>query len=313
VKKLSLYTNVEEEAILPIPTLPTVYDVPHVMETRNLHNVIADKLQLKLAGRAKDGSWDKLTERIRQKKPELTIALVGKYTTMLDTYSSVIEALKAACWMNGVNLNLRWVDAEEIESNGADMYVRDVRGIVVPGGFGTRGIEGKIQAIRFAREHKVPYLGLCLGMQLAVIEFARNVTGIEDATSQEFSSAGSWVIHIMESQKSVTDKGGTMRLGGWDAVLTKDSFAYRAYGKKNIRERHRHRYEFNNKFRKRLEKTGLRISGTTPDNNLVEIIEVKDHPWFVGVQYHAEFTSRPTTGHPLFNSFINAAKSVRTK
>lgn len=318
VGKLSLYTNVEPDAILPLPTVPSVYEVPQIMERHNLHQVIARKLNLELKPPSKD-QWPKLVRKIKQKKEPLTIALVGKYTTMLDTYASVVEALKAACWRNGRNLNLRWVDAEDIESKGVEPFLNNVSGIVVPGGFGTRGIEGKIRAIQHARENKIPYLGLCLGMQMAVIEFARNVAGIPDATSQElFDENGgeektdspnlNWVIHIMDDQKSVTDKGGTMRLGGWDCVLAEDSFAYRAYRQKQIRERHRHRYEFNNEFRDQLCDAGLRVAGTTPDNKLVEIIEATEHPWFVGVQYHAEFTSRPVSGHPLFNHFTAAAK-----
>jgi len=256
---------------------------------------------------------------------------------MLDTYASIVEALKAACWHNNCDLDLRWVDAEEVETRGSKTFLSDVAGVVVPGGFGTRGIEGKIQSIQYAREQKTPYLGLCLGMQLAVVEFARNKAGLSQASSQEFldenkvgagetpsveagntpcvngktpgieeAEANQLVIHIMAEQKTITDKGGTMRLGGWDCVLAEDTFSYQAYGQKKIRERHRHRYEFNNIFRDQLESAGLRIAGTTPDNQLVEIVEVADHPWFVGVQYHAEFTSRPITGHPLFNSFIAA-------
>ncbi len=319
VDKLSLYTNVPPEAILPLPTVPSVYEVPILMEKHHLHKVIAKKLGLKLSARAQD-SWPTLVKKIKKPKPSVTIALVGKYTTMLDTYASVIESLKAAAWQSDHDLNLRWVDSGEIENKGAAVFLSDVAGIVVPGGFGKRGIEGKIQAIKYARENKIPYLGLCLGMQLAVVEFARHVAGLAEATSQEFaaedeqatvqpdlSSARSWVIHLMANQKNVTDKGGTMRLGGWDCVLSDHTFARAAYGSKQVRERHRHRYEFNNDFRTSLTAAGLVISGTTPDGNLVEIVEIKDHPWFVGVQYHAEFTSRPISGHPLFNAFIAAA------
>lgn len=313
INKMSLYTNVEPEAILPLPTLPSVYEVPMIMEQRKLHEVIANKLKLQLE-EPRSHTWSKLVESIKQPKPKITIALVGKYVTMLDTYASVVEAVKAACWINGVDLNLRWVDSEQLEEGNPEIYLQDVKGIIVPGGFGTRGMEGKIKAVQFAREKKIPYLGLCLGMQLAVIEFARNVAGIKGATSSEFieevvanGNGENCVIDIMADQKNVKEKGGTMRLGGWDCVLTKDSFAYAAYGKKQIRERHRHRYEFNNKFRNKLEEAGMRIAGATPDNKLVEIVEVKDHPWFVGVQYHAEFTSRPVGGHPLFNAFVKAA------
>ncbi len=318
VEKLSLYTNVDPEAILVLPTLPSVYQVPLVMEHSRLHEVIASRLRLRLKRRV-SGRWPRLVEQIKKRKPPITVALVGKYTTMLDTYTSVVEALKAACWRNDRDLNLRWVDAEEIENRGAEEFLKGAAGVLVPGGFGTRGFEGKIRAIRYARENKMPYLGLCLGMQLAVVEFARHVAGLPNAVSQEILDelpsgnrpAGKdaiSVIHIMESQKDVEDKGGTMRLGGWNCVLNKQSFAFKAYGKEQIRERHRHRYEFNNAFRQRLEDAGLRVAGTTSDNKLVEIVEVANHPWFVGVQYHAEFTSRPIDGHPLFNAFIRAAR-----
>ncbi|MBI4022246.1 MAG: CTP synthase [Candidatus Andersenbacteria bacterium] len=322
VPKLSLYTNVEPAAIMPLPTVNSVYEVPILMEQRQLHQVIAQKLKLKLSPHTAS-RWHALVKVIKTSKPAITVALVGKYTTMLDTYASVVEALKAACWHHGCDLNLRWIDAAELERADPAVFLDGAAGIVVPGGFGIRGMAGKIAAIQYARERLIPYLGLCLGMQLAVIEFARHVAGIPQATSEEFvneapPSGGSGVgeeptcvIHIMDSQKTITDKGGTMRLGGWNCVLAENSFAYAAYGRKQIRERHRHRYEFNNDFRDRLTKAGLRIAGTTPDDQLVEIVEVADHPWFVGVQYHAEFTSRPTTGHPLFNNFIEAAKSNR--
>ncbi len=317
IEKMSLYTNVEPEAILPLPTLPSVYEVPIIMEEHNLHEVIARKLNLQLQPR-KSNDWPKLVTTIKQKKPSLTIALVGKYVTMLDTYASVVEATKAACWLAGVELNLRWIDAEQLEEGELEMYLNEVKGIIVTGGFGTRGMEGMIKAVQYAREKKIPYLGLCLGLQLAVIEFARNVAGIKDATSSEFKiddvseeKSESCVIDIMADQKKVKDKGGTMRLGGWDCVLSEGSLAYEAYGRKQIRERHRHRYELNNAFRERLEQAGLRIAGTTPDEKLVEIVEVKDHPWFVGVQYHAEFTSRPVDGHPLFNAFVKASLENR--
>lgn len=320
IKKLSLYTNVEPEAILPLVTAQTVYEVPLVMEQNKLDEVILKKLRLKPTQRA-SSEWADLVTNIKADKPTITIAMVGKYTTMLDTYASLVEALKAAAWHNGRNLILRWIDAEEVERVGPEELLKDAAGIVVPGGFGVRGTEGKIKAIQYAREQKIPYLGLCLGMQLAVIEFARNVARISHATSQEFldekstlaqhSSAlaeRSCVIHIMESQKTITDKGGTMRLGGWDCVLTPNSFSAKAYGSKKIRERHRHRYEFNNDFRNQLTKAGMALTGTTPDGQLVEIVEIPGHPWFVGVQFHPEFTSRPLNGHPLFNAFLTAAK-----
>jgi CTP synthase len=318
VHKMSLYTIVEEKAILPLVTVKSVYEVPLIMEDKNLDEVIMQKLKLKTRKRV-SRHWEELVNTIKKEKPSAKIAMVGKYTTMLDTYASLVEALKSACWHNGVDLELQWIDAEELERNGsARTILEETHGIVVPGGFGVRGTEGKIKAIQYARENKVPYLGLCLGMQLAVVEFARNVADIPQATSEEFlldvppahegGTKEGCVIHIMEHQKTITNKGGTMRLGGWDCVLDKKSFAYKAYGKKEVRERHRHRYEFNNEYREQLAKAGLRIAGTTPDDNLVEVVEVPDHPWFVGVQFHPEFTSRPLGGHPLFNAFIAAAK-----
>lgn len=336
VDKLSLYTNVEPEAILPLMTVDSVYEVPLIMEKHKLDEIIVKKLGLKSEKRV-NGHWSNLVKKIKQTKPAVTIGMVGKYTTMLDTYASLVEALKAAAWQNNRDLNLRWIDAELVEKNGPKEYLSNVDGIVVPGGFGVRGTEGKITAIQYVREQLIPYLGLCLGMQLAVIEFARNVLGIAQATSEEFLApspasgtkgtspgvgAGSaCLIHIMDDQKTITDKGGTMRLGGWDCKLVKGTKSYQAYAPHfakasrgsniTIRERHRHRYEFNNDFREELEKAGLRVAGTTPDGKLVEVVEVAGHPWFVGVQFHPEFTSRPLTGHPLFNAFIAATVRKR--
>ncbi|MEX0650226.1 MAG: CTP synthase [Candidatus Andersenbacteria bacterium] len=318
VKKLSLYTNVSEDSILPLATVDTVYEVPLIMEQHHLDDVIMDKLQITKRSRI-DGQWKELVDNIKHAKPTTTIAMVGKYTTMLDTYASLVAALKAACWQNGTDLNLRWIDAEELEkTDDIARFFEGIQGVTVPGGFGVRGTEGKIKAIQYARENKIPYLGLCLGMQLAVIEYARHMAGVAQATSQEFIDEGdqsqdrlnSCVIHIMEDQKTIHDKGGTMRLGGWDCVLTKDSFSYKAYGSTEIRERHRHRYEFNNEFKDTLSQAGLRIAGTTPDGNLVEVVEVADHPWFVGVQFHPEFTARPINGHPLFNAFVAATNNT---
>jgi CTP synthase len=309
ITKMSLYTNVEKEAILPLVTVGTVYEVPLIMEQHNLDDIIMKKLNLQNGKRMND-SWAEMVGVIKKDKQKIKIAVVGKYITMLDTYASMVEALKAASWQNGRDLELIWIDAEKVEQKDEATLtlMKSAAGIVVPGGFGVRGTEGKIAAVRYARENKIPYLGLCLGMQLAVIDFARNVCGITDATSEEFDEqAKNPVIHIMESQKEVTHKGGTMRLGGWDCVLADVTQSKEAYGSVNIRERHRHRYEFNNDYREQFEKAGLVIAGTTPDNSLVEVVELKDHPFFVGVQFHPEFTSRPQGGHPLFNAFIKAA------
>lgn len=316
IHKMSLYTNVEEEAILPLLTVPSVYEVPLIMEEHKLDEVIMRKLHLE-PKRRMNGEWQDLVKKIQTKREPLKIAIVGKYVTMLDTYASLVEALRAACWHNDRSLDLHWIDAEKLEKDEPSKYLDGMDGIVVPGGFGVRGTEGKIRAISYARENKVPYFGLCLGMQLAVIEYARNVLGVKQATSEEFveekdkATHNACVIHIMDSQKTIVDKGGTMRLGGWDCVLEKKSFSHKAYGSTEIRERHRHRYEFNNDFREQLTAAGLRIAGTTPDKKLVEIVEVADHPWFVGVQFHPEFTSRPVHGHPLFNAFIAAAATLK--
>ncbi|OGY30992.1 MAG: CTP synthase [Candidatus Andersenbacteria bacterium RIFCSPHIGHO2_02_FULL_45_11] len=309
VRKMSLYTNVEEKAILPLVTVKSVYEVPLIMEEKKLDDVIMGKLKMKNGSR-KDASWQKLIQNIHREKPKMPIAMVGKYTTMLDTYASLVEALKAACWQNGYDLELHWIDAEKIEKKDKEAWdaLKNAKGVVVPGGFGVRGTEGKIDAIEFARKNNIPYLGLCLGMQLAAIEFARNVAGVNQATSEEFDEdSKACVIHIMDDQKTITEKGGTMRLGGWDCVLDPKSRIAKAYGTKKIRERHRHRYEFNNDFREKLESKGMMIAGTTPDGRLVEVVEIPSHKWFVAVQFHPEFTSRPLTGHPLFNAFIKAA------
>jgi CTP synthase len=346
IRKLSLYTNVAPESILPLVTVPSVYEVPLIMEDRHLDEIILRRLGLTAKKKA-NGQWRSFISRVKADKAKVTIAMVGKYTTMLDTYASLVEALKSAAWVNERDLVLRWVNAEELEEDAAKVqeFLGDAHGIVVPGGFGTRGTEGKINAIQYAREKNIPYLGICLGMQLATIEFARNVVGIPQATSEEFlplsegespspsdgggggsNDSAACVIHIMNDQKVVKQKGGTMRLGGWDCVIVPGSKSYAAYGPTSpppaggasrganhtadavmIRERHRHRYEFNNEFRAKFEAAGLVVSGTTPDGTLVEIIELSAHPWFVGVQFHPEFTSRPTVGHPLFNSFLAAA------
>lgn len=318
IKKLSLYTNVEPKAIMPLPTVKSVYEVPLLMENRELDQVVMNKLGLK-SRRRNSPRWQKLVNDIHKDKPAVRIAMVAKYTSMLDTYASLVHALRAACWQNGLDLDLHWIDAEELEKKDPAELLQNIHGIVVPGGFGVRGTEGKINAIQYAREHNIPYLGICLGMQLAVIEFARHIAGIPQATSEEFIDGrehgrakqeknNTCVIHIMDDQKTITDKGGTMRLGGWDCVVQKNTKTHAAYKKKTIRERHRHRYEFNNEFRNQFHDKGMVIAGTTSDDRLVEIIELADHPWFVGVQFHPEFTSRPLKGHPLFNGFIAAAK-----
>lgn len=313
--KISLFCGIDEDAVIPVETLDCVYKVPILLEKFSVDQVIARKLNLKLKKPTVD--WQKLIEKIDTSKPKIKIAIVGKYMDMRDTYLSVTEALNSACWHNGVELDLGWIDSEKIEKNGAapkgpplgEKLLKKYAGIVVPGGFGNRGIEGKIAAAKYARENKIPFLGLCLGMQIATIEFARFVLGTKDCNSQEFNpKTKNPVIHIMRNQTKVKEKGGTMRLGSYKCKLTSRSIARRAYGKEIIFERHRHRYEFNNKYWTKLEKAGLQIVGVNPDQNLVEIIELKNHPFFVASQFHPEFKSRPNRPHPLFREFIGAAK-----
>jgi CTP synthase len=257
--------------------------------------------------------WRALVERIKQPRPEITVGLVGKYVELHDAYLSVKEALEHAGWYHDVDVRIKWINSEALEQMGENYTeaLEDVSGIVVPGGFGPRGIEGKIKAAGFARRKNIPYLGLCLGMHVAVIEFARNVLGLADANSTEFDQQTAHpVIDLMLTQRQVADKGGTMRLGNWVCCLTPGTKTYQAYNEPIVFERHRHRYEFNNEYRKRMETHGMIVSGRSADNSLVEIIELADHPWFVASQFHPEFKSRPTRPHPLFRDFVQA--SVQT-
>ena len=311
ISKLSLYCDVEEKAIIPLVTAKSIYEVPMILEKYNVARIILDKFRIKNKKPNFD-EWRDFLARIKksEKGKIVKIAIVGKYMSNKDTYMSVVEALKAAAFFNNVNLKIIWVDSEKINENNVALILKEASGVVVPGGFGSRGIEGKILAIKYARENKIPYLGLCLGMQLACIEFARNVIGLQKANSTEFDSqAKDPVIYIMPSQRNIKNKGGTMRLGAWPCSIEKNTLAYKLYGKQNITERHRHRYEFNNKYRQIFEKHGMVFSGVSPDNKLVEIIELPSHPFFIATQAHPEFKSRPTKPHPLFQGFIKACLS----
>jgi len=307
--KIARSANLPAGNIVPLQTADTVYGVPLTLENFGIGKVIEEKLKLAPV-EPNLTEWRELVGRIKSDKRKLHIGIVAKYTTMEDTYICIFEALRAAGWFHNVDINIRWIDAEELGSPNANVaeLMAGCDGYVVPGGFGIRGIEGKIKAAQYARANQVPYLGLCLGMQIAVVEFARNVLGWQDAHSTEFDENTKHpVIHIMEYQKTIINKGGTMRLGAYPAVLRKGSRAYEAYRSNNISERHRHRYEFNNKYRKDFEKAGMVLSGISPSNELVEIVELKDHPWFVASQFHPEFKSRPNRPHPLFRDFIGAA------
>lgn len=306
--KLALTCDIDREAVIPMSTTKNIYDVPVRLEEQGLGDYIDKKLGLGgTTSNLKD--WDAMVQKIEKLKHErdLEIAIVGKYVELNDAYISVNEAIRAAGLTHGRGIQTRWINSEDIEKQGTEP-LEGVAGVVVPGGFGERGIEGKILTARWARENKVPYLGLCLGMQMIVVEFARNLLGDESANSAEFNpTAKHKVIDLMESQKSIYTKGGTMRLGNYPCKLIKGSITRDAYGTEEIVERHRHRFEFNNEYREQLAAAGLRIAGTTPDNVLVEIVEVEDHPFMVGSQFHPEFKSRPDRAHPLFVKFIEAA------
>jgi CTP synthase len=295
--------------VVPMLTADTIYEVPLILEEVGLGEYIVRRLGLPWHEPHLQ-EWRELVATIKRPRPELTIGLVGKYVELHDAYLSVTEALRHAGWSHDVDVNIKWINSETLDAMGdASIEVLEaLDGIVVPGGFGHRGIEGKIKAANFARRSKKPYLGLCLGMQVATIELARNVLGLADANSTEFDPQSPHpVIDLMNTQRNVADKGGTMRLGNWVCCLTPGSKAYQAYGEAIVFERHRHRYEFNNEYRRRMEAHGVIISGRSADNSLVEIIELADHPWFVASQFHPEFKSRPNRPHPLFRDFIGAS------
>jgi CTP synthase len=305
-EKIALFCNLEKGEVITAKDVETTYEVPLVFHKEGLDSLIVERLRLDL-NEPDLRQWDRIVQRIKHPEHEITIALVGKYVGLKESYKSLTEAIVHGGIRSGTRSVISWVDAEEIEQRGAELVLADVDGIIVPGGFGNRGIEGKIAAIRHAREQRIPYLGLCLGMQCAVIEFARNVADLPDATSSEFDPRGTTpVIDLMHDQRSVEDKGGTMRLGAYPCKIEKGSRAHEAYGRTEVQERHRHRYEFNNAYRERLVKHGLVLSGVSPDGKLVEVIELQHHPWFLATQFHPEFNSRPSRPHPLFQGFIEA-------
>ncbi len=305
-EKIALFTNVKAEAVISAYDCATIYEVPLVLYDQNLDQIILDKLKLpELNIKLED--WRNFVDTIKNPSGTVKIAIAGKYTENKDSYKSIVEAFVHAGSENNVKVVADFISSEAIEDKGAAKLLKDYDGLLIPGGFGERGIEGKIEAIKYARENKIPFFGICLGMQCAVIEFARNVCGIKKANSAEFVKNSFNVIHIMPEQLKVTTKGATMRLGAYPCVLKKNTKSYDAYRKPKISERHRHRYEVNNKFREILEKYGMVISGLSPDEKLVEMTELADHPWFVGCQFHPELKSRATKAHPLFREFVKAA------
>ena len=308
--KISLFCDVEREAVIPLPTVSTIYKVPLVLEEAGLGQLVIDRLSLK-AKRTDLKQWQELASRLNSCLEPVNIALVGKYVELQDAYFSVREALCHAAVYHNRNINLLWIQSEDLEKDGGDALLRSAQGIIVPGGFGVRGVEGMIKAATYARTNEIPYLGLCLGLQVMVIEFARYALDSTKANSAEFDPATPYpVIDLLPEQKRVKDKGGTMRLGNYPCQLVPGSRAAKAYGQDLVYERHRHRFEFNNEFRDQLQEAGMIYSGLSPDGKLVEVCELANHPWMVSCQFHPEFGSRPNRPHPLFRDLIDAAKDV---
>ena len=305
-EKIALFCDVDQRAVVPVQTMPSIYQVPLLLEDAGLGEYIVERLRLD-AGQPDLAEWRNLVERVQRPQGCLRVGLVGKYMELRDAYISVREALYHAGWDFRRDIAIEWIDSQQLESMDAEGVLEGLDGIVVPGGFGLRGIEGMIRAARFARENAVPYLGLCLGMQIMAIEFARNVLGLEEANSSEFNMFTPHpVIDLLPEQRDLPDKGGTMRLGLYPCQLQADTKALEAYGERILFERHRHRFEFNNEYRLPFERAGMRFSGLSPDGRLVEIAELAGHPWMVGSQFHPEFRSRPYRPHPLFRGFIGA-------
>jgi len=304
--KISLFCDVEPRAVIPLLTMPSIYEVPLVLEEAGLGDYVCDRLNISPTSKDLD-DWRTWVQRLKNPQRTVNVAVVGKYVELPDAYLSVKESLIHAAVDLNAAVNIHWLHSEDVDSASAGKLFSEIDGIVVPGGFGERGIEGKVQAARFARANGVPYLGLCLGLHVMTVEFARDHFGSDDANSTEFNPETPYpVITLLDAQRRVVDKGGTMRLGGYDCRLVAGTRAHAAYGAGEVTERHRHRYEFNNEYRAELEEAGLIPSGTTPDGSLVEICEIRDHPWMVGSQFHPEFRSRPNRPHPLFAGFLAA-------
>ncbi len=307
IQKIAMFCNVKPDCVIENLTLPVLYQAPIMLEENHLSEIVCRELKLNLPP-ANLGEWNEMLKRINQRDKTVRIALVGKYVKLHDAYLSVAEALHHGGYENGAVVDIKWVDSEDVTEETVAELLKDCHGILVPGGFGDRGVEGKIITAKYARQHNVPYLGICLGMQIAVIEYARTVLGLQDANSSEFTPNGANnVIDLMPDQQGNLPKGGTMRLGAYPCVIQEGSVMANAYGKPEVQERHRHRYEFNNKYREQLEAAGLAITGTSPDGRLVEAVEVPGNRFYVGVQYHPEFKSRPNHAHPLFRQLIKAA------
>ncbi|OMP31125.1 CTP synthase [Mangrovimonas sp. DI 80] len=311
-RKLALFCNVREEAVIQSIDASTIYDVPNLMLEQGLDKVVLKKLGLQ-SDTPNLERWNQFLNRHKNPKEEVTIGLIGKYVELQDSYKSILEAFIHAGAENEVKVRVESIHSEYLTPESAEKQLAHLDGVLVAPGFGERGIEGKIEAVRYVRENNIPFLGICLGMQMAVIEYSRNVLGLENANSTEMDPATPHpVIDLMESQKTITDKGGTMRLGAWDCELMEGSIAKEVYGSSQIKERHRHRYEFNNDFKSQIEDAGMKATGFNPDTGLVEIVEIPENNWFVGVQYHPEYKSTVANPHPLFVAFVKAALSFKT-
>ena len=305
--KIGMFCNVAVDHVIEARDAITIYEVPLLLMQEKLDVKVLESFSLPIND-ADLSDWTSFVDRIKKPKHQITIAMIGKYVALQDAYKSILEAFVHAGVDNDCKVEVKSIDAEDVEKNGIESFMKDVDGMLIPGGFGNRGTEGKLKSIQYAREHKIPFLGICLGLQTAVIEFARNICNLKGATSEEFDENSPFqVVHFMEEQKELLKKGGTMRLGAYPCILKKGTKAYEAYGAEKISDRHRHRYEVNNKFRKLLEDNGMIISGISPDNTLVEMIELPDHPWFVACQFHPELKSRATRVHPLFREFVKAS------
>ncbi|MFT7330949.1 MAG: CTP synthase [Roseivirga sp.] len=307
-KKLALFCNVQQDSIIESIDAETIYDVPLLMMEEKLDEVVLKKMNLPFDGKFELTAWNNFLKKHKNPKSTVEIGLIGKYVELQDAYKSISEAFIHAGATNEVKVNINWIHSESLTAKNVAEKLDHLNGILVAPGFGDRGIEGKIDAIKYAREHKIPFLGICLGMQMAVIEFARNVLGLTDAYSNEMNpNTPHPVINLMEEQKSIVDMGGTMRLGAWDCELADNSKIAKIYQQKNIQERHRHRYEFNNDYLEQIVSAGMIATGKNPETNLVEVIEIPEHPWFIGVQYHPEYKSTVLKPHPLFVDFVKAA------
>jgi CTP synthase len=313
-RKLALFCNVKQDAVIQSIDASTIYDVPNMMLEEGLDTVTLKKLNLQKSNEPNLEHWNQFLKRHKNPKSEVKIGLIGKYVELQDSYKSILESFIHAGAENEVKVIVESIHSEYISEKDVAEKFADLDGVLVAPGFGERGIEGKVTAVKYAREHNIPFLGICLGMQMAVIEFARNVLHIKDANSIEMDAhTANPVINLMEEQKNITNKGGTMRLGSWKCELVEGSLVHQIYGSKLINERHRHRYEYNNKFKSQMEAAGMKATGTNPETGLVEIVEVPSHPWFIGVQYHPEYKSTVANPHPLFVAFIKAAREHALK